>query len=80
MTHWLRNGAVPKTLLVLAFLPWMDVSPSAAGETVSPGETAEFLAADSCSTHFEIPNAVEELARAHASCSASQRVLRAEVR
>lgn len=80
MTHWLRNCVVPKVLMILALLPWVGVSLCAAGETVSPGETVEFLAADSCSTHFEIPNAVEELARAHASCSASQRVLRAEVR
>jgi hypothetical protein len=66
--------------MILALLPWMGVSPAAAEETVSPGESIEFLAADSCDTDFEIPNSVKELARAHASCNASQRVLKAEVR
>jgi hypothetical protein len=54
--------------------------PCAALESVAPGETVEFLAADDCDTDLEIPNSVEDLAGADASCSAGNRRLRAEVK
>ncbi len=80
MTSWNRRPIVCTTLASLTLLASLNAGPTVAEETVSPGETVEFLAADSCSTKLEIPNAVEDLARAHAACSASQRRIKAEVR
>ena len=75
-----QNSIALRSLMIFALLLWIGVSPSAALQTVSPGGSVEFLAADACDTLLEIPNTVTALARAHASCNASQRRLRAEVR
>jgi hypothetical protein len=76
----LHKSTQPRCLVVLASLLLAGSALSMARETVSPGETIDFSAADACATHLEIPNAVEALARTHASCNAGQRALRAEVR
>lgn len=76
----IAHNVIPSRSLILLSLLLSGVAGAAAQETVSPGGTVEFLAADGCATHLEIPNTVEQLARAHASCNAGQRALRAEVR
>ena len=80
MLAWIHSSISLRCLILLALLLWFGVSPSAAQQTVSPGGSLDFLTADSCATHLEVPNSVDALARAHASCDAGQRALRAEVR
>jgi len=80
MSSTIKSPSLTLSRALLALFLSLAAVPSAAEETVSPGETVEFLAADSCSTKLEIPNAVDALARAHAECSAGQRLLKAEVR
>jgi hypothetical protein len=70
-----------KSLAIPAALVWAAATAGAAiAGTVAPGGTIDFQEADACATHLEIPNSVEALARAHASCSAGDRRVRAEVR
>ena len=66
--------------MILGMLLGMGLPAASAAVGVSPGGTVEFVAADSCSTTLEIPNAVDDLANADASCSASGRRLKAQVR
>ncbi|HKY32398.1 MAG TPA: hypothetical protein VJV23_07680 [Candidatus Polarisedimenticolia bacterium] len=80
MLAWTRRNAPILPLTALIGLAGIGSTPIPAQETVSPGATIEFSAADGCGTHLEIPNTVEELARTDASCNAAQRALRAEVR
>ncbi|HET9482193.1 MAG TPA: hypothetical protein VFP98_10605, partial [Candidatus Polarisedimenticolia bacterium] len=80
MLALIRNAMSTRHLVALASLLCFGASLSRAQETVSPGDTIEFTAPDACDTDLQIPNAVEQLARAHASCNAGQRALRAEVR
>jgi len=76
----LHKSVLLPFLALLATLLTFGNAPSMAQATVSPGGTINFSDADACSTHLEIPNAVEQLARTHASCDADERALRAEVR
>jgi len=68
------------TLLSFACFVALSLQPAVALENVSPGGTVNFQTADGCSTVLRIPNAVESLARTHADCDASQRLLKAETR
>ena len=72
----LRSAPAIHSLILLFLVLASGASPAGLAEEVSPGGTIDFLAPDSCSTKLEIPNSVESLARAHASCSAGSRRLR----
>lgn len=75
-----RNPFFAKILIFLVSLPGLTALPAAALEMVAPGETVNFLTADNCTTRLQIPNLIDALARAHAECSSSQKLLKAEVR
>ena len=80
MPVWNRVLDVMRGAMVAGMLLAMGLTASFAAETVAPGGTVDFLAADGCATDLEVPNAVEALAGADASCSAGGRRLRAQVR
>jgi len=75
----LRILVVVRRLIILLSVSGIGASPAIALESVAPGGSINFAAADSCDTFVVVPG-FDGLARANASCDASQRLVKAEVR